>query len=629
MPLRTQNLTSSFPGASRRAKVLAITLIDCGLVAPAILMSLALRLSEFWPSTHLSSTVPYMVILTLAAIPLSHALGIPRSLLRMFDTNGLRDLAVLSLGLAALMAVLRFGVGLPLPRSLPGIFFFVYFMSLVLVRLGYFAIHDRSALGRRRSNVLIYGAGATGQQLFDALRRDERLRVVGFVDDSPRMQGARLGGCRVHAPDELDDLVERLGIDRIVIAMPSAPERRRAEIANRLVHLPAEVLTLPPLTELLSGRAGPDQLKAVTLDSLLGRESVKFDIPAVSAAFRGKSVMVTGAGGSIGAELCRQLVATIPQRLVLVDVSEYALYEIDRELRELAPGVEVVPVLGSVLDAALLRDTIDANGVQVMLHAAAYKHVPLVESNVVEGIRNNVLGTATAARAAEERGLERFILVSTDKAVRPTNVMGASKRMAELIVQDLQRRSRGTIFSLVRFGNVIGSSGSVIPLFRDQIRRGGPVTVTDPRMTRYFMTIPEAGQLVLIAGAISRGGEVFVLDMGEPVRILDLARSMIRLSGRTVRDADRSDGDIEIEMIGLRPGEKLHEELLIGRRTLPTPHEKILVAEEETPAAPAVAQALNRLEKAVGDRDARALRTVLAGIVEDYFVERDPIRAVG
>ena len=619
----------SFPLVSRRAKILAITLVDCGLVAPAIFVSLSLRLSEFWPSAHLANAAPYMVVLTLVAIPLSHALGIPRSLLRMFDTNGLRDLALLAFGLAALMAVLRFGVQLPLPRSLPGIFFFVYFMALVFVRLVYFAVYDRSGLSGPRSHVVIYGAGATGQQLFNALRRDERLKVVGFVDDSPRMHGARLGGCRVHAPGEIEDLVKRHGVDRIVLAMPSAPERRRVEIANSLMHLRAEVLTLPSLAELLSGRAGPDELKTVTLDSLLGRESVKFDMPEVNAAFHGKSVLVTGAGGSIGAELCRQLLDMRPSRLVLIDVSEYALYDIQRELKDLAGDVEVVAVLGSVLDEALLRETIGVQGVEVLLHAAAYKHVPLVEENVVEGVRNNVFGTATAARVAVERGLERFILVSTDKAVRPTNVMGASKRMAELIVQDHQRRSRGTIFSLVRFGNVIGSSGSVVPLFRQQIMRGGPVTLTDPRMTRYFMTIPEAGQLVLIAGAMSKGGEVFVLDMGEPVRILDLARSMIRLSGRTVREPGDEDGDIAIEVIGLRPGEKLHEELLIGSETLPTPHDKIMVAEEAMPIAEEVAAAVVELKAAIAARNSDRLRRTLSRVVEGYGADRDGLREAG
>jgi FlaA1/EpsC-like NDP-sugar epimerase len=619
------HVTSSFPNAGRIAKIVAITLIDCGLVAPAVLIALALRLSDPWNAHFVSDAVPYIAIMTLAAVPLSHALGIPRSLMRMFDTNGLRDLALLAGGLAAVMLGLRFGLGLPLPRSMPGIFFFVYFMALVLVRLGYFAVYER--VGGERSKVLIYGAGATGQQLFNALKRDLGLRVVAFVDDSPRMQGVRLGGCRVYPPGEIEAVVARFAVDRVVLAMPSVSERRRAEIAKRLVDLPAEVLTLPPLTELLSGRADPAQLKAVTLDTLLGRKSIRFDMPEVNAAFRAKSVLVTGAGGSIGAELCRQLLDMRPIRLILLDASEFALYEIERELRGMGRDVDIRAVLGSVLDAALLRETIETHGVQVMLHAAAYKHVPLVERNVVEGVRNNVLGTATAAATAREMGLERFILVSTDKAVRPTNVMGASKRMAELVVQDLQRRSGGTIFSLVRFGNVIGSSGSVVPLFREQIRLGGPLTVTHPEMTRYFMTIPEAGQLVLIAGAMSEGGEVFVLDMGEPVRILDLARSMVRLAGRTVREAGEDDGDIEIEITGLRPGEKLHEELLIGTHVLPTPHEKILVAEESMPAPSVVATALDRLSGAIAARDPGAVREVMMQVVEDYDARAEPMRA--
>ena len=626
--MRDVDVSSAFPRTSRRAKILAITLVDSSLVAPAVLVSLSLRLSDLWPSPWVEPAIPYMIVLALAAIPLSHAMGIPRSLLRMFDISGMRDLALLSLGLALLMSFLRFGVQLPLPRSLPGIFFVVYFMALVLMRLGYRALVDSSFITGQRSSVVIYGAGATGQQLFDALRRDSRLRVVAFVDDSPRMQGARLGGCKVHPPTEIEALVGRFGVDRIVLAMPGAPERRRAEIANRLVNLPAEVLTLPPLAELLSGRADPDELKTLTLDSLLGRESVKFDLPAVNAAFRGKSILVTGAGGSIGSELCRQLIETGPSRLVILDVSEFALYEAERELRDLARDVDIVAVLGSVLDAPLLRHTIDDHRVEVMLHAAAYKHVPLVEANVVEGVRNNVLGTATAARVAEEGGLERFILVSTDKAVRPANVMGASKRMAELLVQDLQGRSRKTIFSLVRFGNVIGSSGSVVPLFRDQIRRGGPLTLTHPDVTRYFMTIPEAAQLVLIAGAMSQGGEVFVLDMGQPVRILDLARSMVRLSGRSVREEGEDDGDIEIKVIGLRPGEKLHEELLIGRRTLATPHEKILVAEEAMPERSDIVRALTDLEAAVAERDVVRLRSTLARVVEGYSRD-EALRAAG
>lgn len=621
------DVKSSFPALSCRAKVFVITLIDCGLVAPAILASLSLRLSDLWPATHLSNTLPYMVVLTAAAIPLSHALGIPRSLLRMFDNRGLRDLALLALGLTAVMAVMRFGLLMPLPRSLPGIFLVVYFMALVLVRLLYFTVSERFVSGGPRLNVLIYGAGATGQQLFDALRQDRHLDVVGFIDDSPRMQGVRLGGCRVHAPSEIKALIKRHSVDRIVLAMPSAPERRRKEIINQLVHLPTEVMTLPPIDQLLSGRASANQLELVSIDSLLGRELVKIDMPAVTAAFQGKSVLVTGGGGSIGSELCRQLIATGPARLVILDSSEFALYEIERELSEAHGEVEIVSVLGSVLDASLLRTTIARHGIEVMLHAAAYKHVPLVEANVVEGIRNNVLGTETAARAARDAGLDRFILVSTDKAVRPTNVMGASKRMAELIVQDLQRRSNGTIFSLVRFGNVIGSSGSVVPLFRDQIRRGGPVTITDPEMTRFFMTIPEAAQLVLIAGAMSRGGEVYVLDMGEPVRILDLARSMVRLSGRTVCEAGKPGGDIEIRVIGLRPGEKLHEELLIGSRTLPTPHTKILVAEEGMPTTEEIECALREITGAVGERNAGHLCAIMGRLVEGYCGLADDLHA--
>jgi FlaA1/EpsC-like NDP-sugar epimerase len=473
-----------------------------------------------------------------------------------------------------------------------------------------------------RLPVLIYGAGRTGQQLAAALLGDDRLRPVAFADDEPRLRGLSMSGLRVHGPDEIAALVARHGIGRIILAMPSASEAARANLTHRLSATGCEVHALPSFADLVTGHAvALYESRPIEPSMLLGRDALENELPGVTDAYAGRRVLVTGAGGSIGSELCRQIATCGPKTLVLLDHGEHALFQIERELRELAPEVEIMPILGSVCQAELVSVLMRARKIDVVLHAAAYKHVPMVEANAIEGMRNNVIGTRTVALAAEAAGVERFILVSTDKAVRPSSVMGASKRFAEMIVQDLATRATRTRFSMVRFGNVLGSSGSVIPTFSEQIARGGPITLTHPEITRYFMTIPEAVRLVLLAGTIARGGDVFVLDMGAPIKVRDIALRMIEAAGLRLRDEAHPEGDIEITITGLRPGEKLHEELLIGSDMLTTPHPRILRAQEGHLSEIELVKALKSLSEAIETRDVALLRTILAQWIEQIEPE--------
>jgi FlaA1/EpsC-like NDP-sugar epimerase len=435
-------------------------------------------------------------------------------------------------------------------------------------------------------HVVIYGAGDAGAHLAAALVGRGEFVPVAFVDDSPTLRGSVINGLVVHSPVNLANLIEEFGVSRVLLAMPSVSRRRRLEIINHLEQLPVHVQTMPDTADLVSGNARVDEIREVDITDLLGRDAVPPIPKLLDASIRGKSVMVTGAGGSIGSELCLQIARLGPKRLVLLDLSEAALYTIDQALQDAVQrkslDVEVVALIGSTHHRDRMREVLETYSVDTVYHAAAYKHVPLVEHNMIEGVHNNVFGTLHTAEAAIEAGVRSFVLVSTDKAVMPTNVMGATKRFAELVLQGLNQRSPGTTkFSMVRFGNVLASSGSVVPLFREQIRNGGPVTVTHPEIYRYFMTIPEAASLVLQAGSMARGGDVFVLDMGKPVRIRDLAGKLIHLMGLTVRDDNNPDGDIEIRYTGLRPAEKLYEELLIGNNVMGTDHPSIMRAEED------------------------------------------------
>lgn len=477
----------------------------------------------------------------------------------------------------------------------------------------------RSALQMQRhktkSRVLIYGAGCSGRQLLYALNSGDEYKPVVFVDDNTELQKTTVCGLTVLPSELLEKAIQRYHIDRVLLAMPSAGRGRKRELLELLSKLPIPVQSIPGMADLVAGHMKIDDLQDIRIEDLLGREVIEPDQQLMQANIRQKVVMVTGAGGSIGSELCRQIIRCKPNVLVLFDVSEFALYSIERELnavkRRFGYHCAIKPVLGSVQQQKLLEQVMTNFQVQTVYHAAAYKHVPLVEYNTVEGVRNNVFGTWACAEAAIAAKVENFVLISTDKAVRPTNVMGASKRMAELVLQGLANRQTSTRMCMVRFGNVLGSSGSVVPLFAQQIKSGGPVTLTHKEITRFFMTIPEASQLVIQAGAMAKGGEVFVLDMGEPVRIYDLAKRMIHLAGLKLKDKANPNGDIEIQITGLRPGEKLYEELLIGCNESRTEHARIRAAKEQFLSWPATMLLLNSLDVACQSFDQQMLRQIL------------------
>jgi len=493
------------------------------------------------------------------------------------------------------------------------------------------APQHRAVSFTERKNVIIYGAGTIGIQLLRALNETGQFNMVAFIDNNPSLAGQVVHGVKVLRPGKIGKVITTENVKEVLLAMPSALRSERRAAIRTLDPFPVVVKTLPALEEIASGHVEVSDLRPIEVEDLLGRDPVAPDLALLAAHVRDKVVMITGAGGSIGSELSRQLLELGPKALILFELSEVALYEIEMEIEEAqrrrskAAGTaslgdtKIVPVLGSVLDRRLVARTIHSYGVEVIYHAAAYKHVPLVEMNPFAGVQNNTFGTLALAETAKELGVERFVLVSSDKAVRPTNVMGASKRLAELILQALaEPRGVRTIFTMVRFGNVLDSSGSVVKRFRNQIQAGGPVTVTHKEIIRYFMSIPEAAQLVIQAGAMASGGEVFVLDMGTPVKIDDLARTMIRLSGLEVRDDATSEGDITIEYVGLRRGEKLYEELLIGENTTGTSHPRIFKNSEPVMAYADLVAALERLDDAIQRHDEAELQDMLRATVEGY-----------
>ncbi len=485
----------------------------------------------------------------------------------------------------------------------------------------------------RRTATLIYGAGEQGIALLRAIRLARDRHVLGFIDSSPDLWRQYVSDLKVHPPSHIARFVEQGAVREVLVALPADRRQERREILQELEHLPVSVKILPTYEDVSSGRVSLNRLRSVEVGDILGREAVPPDMELLQRHITGKSILVTGAGGSIGSELVRQIVVRSPRRLVLLDISESALYNIELDARrlirnEIAPP-EIEVVLGSAADTRLLDQTIVGNGIETIYHAAAYKHVPIVELNPFTGLENNLFGTLAVAQCARKHGVERFVLVSTDKAVRPTNIMGASKRLAELVLQAEAADGGPTVFTMVRFGNVLESSGSVVPLFRRQIEAGGPITVTHPSVTRFFMSIPEAAELVIQAGAMARVGEVFVLHMGEPVRIVDLARLMVRLSNLEVRDENNPEGDVEIVYVGLRPGEKLYEELLIGAHTQTTEHPRIFKSDEPYLLRAELANELGRLRQAIEMRDKAAVQTILGRTVEGYHpgeaaFEHDP-----
>lgn len=626
---------------SRTAKRLIVIAVDIVLGLIATWLAFTLRLdTPHWPAH--AQWLLY-VIAPVLAVPIFIKFGLYRAIFRY---TGLATLATTAkavvlygaLYLAALL-MLQTQVTEGLPRTVgvlqPLIFGLLVGASRALAR---FWLTGVNKTVKRR--LLIYGAGSAGVQTAAGIASTRQFTLLGFIDDDPLKIGRSINDVRVHAPYEVPQLVDRLGITDILLALPSATRETRNQIIGKLYALPVHIRTLPGLDDLASGRVTLRDFRELDIEDLLGRQPVQPDHELLARNSAGKVVLITGAGGSIGSELCRQVLRERPRQLLLLDHSEFGLYSVHEELEALAAkqnlDVEIVPLLGSVRQYARMSEICGTWRPDTVYHAAAYKHVPMVEHNPAEGVANNVLGTINIARAAVEYGVSCFVLISTDKAVRPTNVMGASKRVAEMILQALAdcvepdfteldqgagRYMNRTRFVMVRFGNVLGSSGSAVPLFRRQIELGGPVTITHPDVTRYFMTIPEATQLVVQAGAMAQGGEVFVLDMGDPVRIMELARRMITLSGFTLCNDDHPEGDIEIVITGLRPGEKLYEELLIGENPLPTAHPRIMQAREEFMDWRVLSLRLAALTSAIGRNDVGAIRTLLGELVSGARLE--------
>ncbi|HDY7456565.1 TPA: polysaccharide biosynthesis protein [Vibrio vulnificus] len=604
----------SLPRVHKRLISLAI---DTLLITFSFFMAIWVRHGEVAVSVSSETllTLAGTVVVTLVTFT---KLGLYRAVLRYLTFHALTVVVLGALISALSITTFAYFFNAEVPRTVP-----VIYMTFLALLCGGARMMVRSLIVQASrkgcERVLIYGAGSTGRQLAIALRNAETYQVKGFIDNDPSLENTIIQGLTVHSSQQISRLVEKQEIEKILLAMPRATRSERKAIIDGLLHLPVEVLTVPDFKDIVNGNATVDELKDVAIEDLLGRDPVEPNPELMKANVHGKVVMVTGAGGSIGSELCRQIVRQKPKTLILFELSEYGLYEIDKELSGMVEAmqleVEIIPLLGSVQRINRLSATMRAFGVQTVYHAAAYKHVPLVEYNVVEGVRNNVFGTYYSAKAAIEAGVESFVLISTDKAVRPTNVMGTSKRMAELALQALAAKENdkvnGTRFCMVRFGNVLGSSGSVIPLFKRQIEEGQAITVTHPDIIRYFMTIPEAAQLVIQAGAMGKGGDVFVLDMGEPVKIVDLAKNLIQLSGLEVKSSDNPNGDIEIKFTGLRPGEKLYEELLIGDNVEGTDHERIMTANEQFLPLEEFNQILDNLDRACHEFDHETIRQIL------------------
>lgn len=598
-------------------------LMDAVLLLVAIWASYALRLSNWSPAiTPERVTLAFFAVAV--AIPIFIRLGLYRSVIRYLPEAAiwtvLRAMMIATMCWVIIIFLTEMtGRGI-VPRSVPVLYFALGTLLIGSTRFAAkWILNAGTGMRRDEEPIFIYGAGPTAAQLARALRGHGNRYVMGLIDDDPANHGRDVGGYRVFPPRDLPKLVERYGIREIVLSMSSIPPEARQAVIARVSGLGIKIRSLPNISDIVDGRYIVNQIREIEIDELLGRSFVPPDKDLLAKALSGKTVMVTGAGGSIGSELCRLIATWKPEKLVLLEASEYALYRIEQELTTKG-GPEIVPVLGSVTDEQLVRRTIRAHQIEVLYHAAAHKHVPLVEANVLEGIRNNVFGTLTLAQTAAAENVLNFVLISSDKAVRPTNVMGATKRWAELIVRQLaiQARSSGSkqTFCAVRFGNVIGSNGSVVPLFKEQIAKGGPVTVTDPDMTRYFMSIPEAAELIVQAGAMSEGGDVFLLDMGQPVRIGDLAENMIRLAGFKVKNADNPNGGIAVKVIGKRPGEKPFEELFYNRdHAKPTTHPKIMRADASTIGHHELAGSLDALKRAVEQEHEAAARKLLFSII--------------
>ncbi|EGQ8983145.1 polysaccharide biosynthesis protein [Vibrio alginolyticus] len=602
---------------SRTNKRIVSVLIDIMLIFTAFHLAILVRSGETNYFTY-PAVWGIQIAVTIVTIAVFARLGLYRAVLRYLTFQALFVVTAGAVISATLVAALSFYMSDPFPRTVP-----IIYGAFLALFCGGPRVIVRSLIAQSYSTqskeVLIYGAGSGGRQLAMALRSSGDYRVRAFIDGDSTLCNTMILGLPVIAIEDAMPLINKYDVSQVLLAVPSAKRSRRKVILDELAKLPVEVLTVPDMTDIVSGKAKIDELKDVAIEDLLGRDPVAPQQVLLEANIKDKVVMVTGAGGSIGSELCRQIVEQSPKSIILFELSEFGLYQIDRELNQLKieKGLtcDIIPLLGSVQRQHRLETTMSSFKVQTVYHAAAYKHVPLVEFNVIEGVRNNIYGTYYTACAAIKAGVESFVLISTDKAVRPTNVMGTTKRMAELGLQALadqeNAKPNGTRFCMVRFGNVLGSSGSVIPVFKKQIASGGPVTVTHPEITRFFMTIPEAAQLVIQAGAMGKGGDVFVLDMGESVKITDLACNLIQLSGLEVKSEANPHGDIEIQFSGLRPGEKLYEELLIGDNVKQTAHERIMTAHEVHLPLKEYELLLSELDFACHSMDHENIRTLL------------------
>ena len=618
-------------GLKRSTKFGLILIMDAMLCIMAVWIAFSLRLGEW----HLWTPAVAVVMAASLALwlPLFLVRGIYRSIIRFMGVRTMANIAVSCLIMAIVLSLFFVLTSVQgVPRTIGFIQAIIFAALLVISRLvaGYilFDLLNQRQFKGRLSRVLIYGAGSAGRQLAVSLRHEPSMALQGYIDDDERLFGQRLDSLAIYGGDNLATLIARLGVDTVLLAMPRLSRQRRKAIVRKFENANVHVLTLPAVSDVVDGSVSIADLREVEVGDLLGRDAVPPNDLLLHRTITGRTVMVTGAGGSIGSELCRQIAVLAPTTIVLVEMTEHALYSIESELREaqklgkVDERISIRTELGTVADRGTVRRMFERWRPDTVFHAAAYKHVPLVEENVIAGMRNNIFGTLYCASEAKRCGVRHFILVSTDKAVRPTNVMGATKRACELVLQALCAPNCSTRFAMVRFGNVLGSSGSVVPRFQRQIRDGGPVTLTHRDVTRYFMTIPEAAQLVIQAGAMAEGGEVYVLDMGDPIRIQDLARTMINLSGLAVRDEANPDGDIEIREIGLRRGEKLYEELLIGNSPQKTIHPRIMRAHEAFIDWLTLSLELERMDLALSEGDRMKALEILSKLVPEFQGEQ-------
>jgi FlaA1/EpsC-like NDP-sugar epimerase len=653
----------------RSIKRFLVLLIDAVLSMLSVWLALYLRLGFFVSFN--GQTVWAVIASVLLALPIFVAFGLYRTIFRYSGLPAMVSVAraVLLYGVV-FSAIFTFWTVEGVPRTVgliqPLLLLLLVGASRAVARVWLGGIYQQQLRKAFLPQALIYGAGDAGRQLVSAMANSPEIRVVGFLDDDERLHGSLLNGLIIYNPADLAEVLSDVPVTDVLLALPSVSRNRRNEILNNLKPYKVAVRTLPGLSDLVTGKLSLSDVRDLDIDDLLGREPVEPDQLLLNQNNYRKTVLVTGAGGSIGGELCRQILKSRPKQLLLVEMCEFALYQIHQELqasaidngkrlrkhfrgvegkggyglRDTEPqqlAIEIFPLLASVCDSVRMNKIMETWRPDTVYHAAAYKHVPMVEHNPAEGVRNNIFGTWVCAEAAMHHSVRNFVLISTDKAVRPTNIMGATKRLAEMVLQALAGEAPSvvdqsvkdsntrTIFSMVRFGNVLGSSGSVVPTFREQVKNGGPITLTHVDITRYFMSIPEAAQLVIQAGAMGQGGDVFVLDMGRPVKIIDLARRVVELSGLTVRDAMHPDGDIELAVTGLRPGEKLYEELLIGDNPEPTEHPRILKAHEQHLDLPQIKQKLNDLSEAMSSNDIVSIRIILQQTVDGYEPSSDVV----